>query len=137
MRTTEHLKALYRFFFHCSPSAELSGSGSVLTSHVMPDIMFQGGLTMAQPYLQLAWETLEAARSIYSKMGDEKGLDLAGNRPSMQCIHPFWACKLQCIQTCHADGHTCCLHNVPYASLHCKCTNFDGTFCCRCTCAAG
>ena len=32
-------------------------------------------------YLQLAWEMLEVARSIYSKMGDEKALALAGDMP--------------------------------------------------------
>ena len=31
--------------------------------------------------LQLAWEMLEVARSIYSKMGDEKALALAGDMP--------------------------------------------------------
>ena len=35
--------------------------------------------------LQLAWEMLEVARSIYSKMGDEKALDLAGTSVATTC----------------------------------------------------
>ena len=34
---------------------------------------------------QLAWEMLEVARSIYSKMGDERALALAGISISIAC----------------------------------------------------
>ena len=40
MRTIKHRKAPTNFFFNYSPGAELYDFGSVLTSHVMPFIMF-------------------------------------------------------------------------------------------------
>ena len=40
--------------------------------------------------MQLAWEMLEVARSIYSKMGDEKALALAGTSVATACAwHPI------------------------------------------------
>ena len=54
-------------------------------------------------WLQLAWEMLEVARSIYLKMGDAKALALAGTRILINAFTPCLA-LMSCSQTCLTIG---------------------------------